>query len=176
MKLASALTAAAVAFAGSCGHAWAAEPATRLAELDAYWREASRTVREGDFAGYKATYHDDAVLVTLKDSVPIGQALARWKPGFDNTRAGAMKAGVQFRFSRRVGDDTTAHESGIFLYSETGADGKRKDSPVHFEALLIKRGGWKMVMEYQKHPATQAEWDALPELPAASRPASAPVH
>lgn len=110
---------------------------SRLAELDAFWREASRTVREGDFAGYKATYHEDAVLVSLKDS-------------------------VQFKFAKRVGDDTTAHESGIFLYSETDAAGKTKDSYVHFDALLVKRGGWKMVMEYQKNEATKAEWDALP--------------
>ena len=34
----------------------------RLNGLDAYWREAARTVREGDFEGYKATYHPDAVL------------------------------------------------------------------------------------------------------------------
>ena len=94
-------------------------------------------MREGDFAGYKATYHEDAVLVSLKDS-------------------------VQFKFAKRVGDDTTAHESGIFLYSETDAAGKTKDSYVHFDALLVKRGGWKMVMEYQKNEATKAEWDALP--------------
>ncbi|MBL8512504.1 MAG: hypothetical protein JNJ55_00815 [Betaproteobacteria bacterium] len=135
----------------------------RLAELDAFWREASRTVREGDFAGYKATYHEDAVLVSLKDSVPIGSALARWKPGFDRTKAGNMKASVRFKFAKRVGDGTTAHESGIFLYSETAADGKVKDSYVHFDALLVKRGKWKMVMEYQKNEATKAEWDALPE-------------
>jgi ketosteroid isomerase-like protein len=161
-RLASLLLATLLAF-GLSASVTAAEPPARLAELDAFWREASRTVREGDFAGYKATYHEDAVLVSLKDSVPIGNALARWKPGFDNTKAGKMKASVQFKFAKRIGDNTTAHESGIFLYSETDAAGKTKDSYVHFDALLVKRGGWKMVMEYQKNEATKAEWDALPE-------------
>jgi ketosteroid isomerase-like protein len=161
-RLASLIVAFLFAF-GLAAPLTAAEPPARLTELDAFWREASRTVREGDFAGYKATYHEDAVLVSLKDSVPIGNALARWKPGFDNTKAGKMKASVQFKFAKRIGDNTTAHESGIFLYSETDAAGKTKDSYVHFDALLVKRGGWKMVMEYQKNEATKAEWDALPE-------------
>ena len=141
--------------------AMAAEPTARLAELDAYWREASRTVRDGNFEGYKASYHDDAVLVSLKNSVPIGQALARWKAGFDDTKSGKMKASVQFRFGKRVGDDTTAHETGIFLYSSTDANGTVKPNYVHFEALLVKKGTWKMLMEFQKEIATKAEWDAL---------------
>ncbi len=162
MKSIQILLAMQLVFLSALSSAHGVEPAPpRIAELDAFWRDASRTVREGDFAGYKATYHDDAVLVSLKESFPIGQALAKWKPGFDNTKAGKMKASVQFRFGKRVGDETTAHESGIFLYSETGADGKTKDSYVHFDALLVKRGKWKMVMEYQKNPATLAEWDAL---------------
>jgi ketosteroid isomerase-like protein len=139
----------------------AADTGARVAELDAFWREASRTVREGDFDGYKATYHDDAVLVSLKSSVPIAQALARWKAGFDDAKAGKMKASVEFRFSQRVGDATTAHETGIFLYSTTDANGVVKASHVHFEALLVKKGAWKMVMEFQKNSATPAEWDAL---------------
>ena len=35
----------------------------RLAELNNFWAEVSRTVNEGDFEGYKATYHEDAVVV-----------------------------------------------------------------------------------------------------------------
>jgi hypothetical protein len=32
---------------------------------------------------------------------------------------------------------------------------------VHFEALLVKQDGeWKMVMEYQKQAASEAEWEA----------------
>jgi len=62
---------------------------------DAFWAEAANTVIEGDFEGYKETYHEE-----------------------------------------------------------------RNDSYVHFEALLIRQDGWKVMMEYQKSPATQDEWDA----------------
>ena len=32
-------------------------------ELDDFWAEVSRTVAEGDFDGYAATYHPDAVVI-----------------------------------------------------------------------------------------------------------------
>ncbi|MGD2123925.1 MAG: hypothetical protein PVJ76_19395, partial [Gemmatimonadota bacterium] len=46
---------------------WPSAPALaqdRTGELDAFWAEVSRTVAEGDFEGYAATYHEDAVLVS----------------------------------------------------------------------------------------------------------------
>ena len=44
-------------------------------ELDAYWAEVSRTVAEGDFEGYAALYHEDAVLVSSPSqaSMPISE-------------------------------------------------------------------------------------------------------
>lgn len=127
------------------------------AELDAYWAEVSRTVAEGDFDGYAATYHPDAVVIFGMASQPISAALAGWKQGFDDTRAGRMTASVHFRFSERRNDATTAHETGIFRYA--GGDGEPQY--LHFEALLVKRDGWKMLMEFQRNPASEAEWDAL---------------
>jgi len=136
----------------------------RLAELDAYWNEVSRAVREGDFEGYKATCHEQGVLVSgsKRTSYPLSKALARWKKDFTATKAGKIKAKVEFRFSQRFGDETTAHETGIFLYSFTDPKGQWKQEHVHFQALLLKgKDGWKIMMEYQKSKATQAEWDAL---------------
>ena len=45
--------------------------------LDAFWAEAANTVIEGDFKGYKETYHEDAILVSesSQTSYLIGQAL-----------------------------------------------------------------------------------------------------
>ena len=143
-----------------------AEEAARLAQLDSYWGEVSRAVRAGDFDAYAATCHPEGVLVsgTKATSTPLSQALERWKPGFEDTKSGKMKASVAFRFSQRLGDDTTAHETGIFLYSSTAADGQRKDEYIHFEGLLVKReGSWKILMEYQKSKATKEEWQALAE-------------
>lgn len=133
----------------------------RLKELDAFWSKVSRTVREGDFEGYKETCHAEGVLVTgiKKTSQPLSKALERWQQEFADTKAGKMKASVEFRFSQRLGDETTAHETGIFLYSP-GDDPARKEY-IHFEVLLVKRDGWKTLMEFQKSKATREEWEAL---------------
>lgn len=138
-------------------------PAQVTAELDAYWTELRRTVAEGDYDGYAAAYHEDAVLVSLSGgrSYPIAEALAGWKPGFDDTHAGRMTADVEFRFTRRLNDAKTAHETGIFRYVSQQPEGEPEVALVHFEALLVKRDGeWSTVMEYQKEPATEAEWEA----------------
>lgn len=140
----------------------------RLGELDAYWAEVSRAVREGDFAGYAATCHEEGVLVSgvKRTSQPLSKALARWKQEFLDTKAGKTKANVEFAFSQRFGDRCTAHETGIFLYSTADGEGKRTEEFIHFEGLLIKRRGtWQILMEYQKSKATPEEWRALKRAP-----------
>ena len=137
--------------------------AQTVAELDAYWAEVARTVGEGDFEGYAALYHEDAILVSkfTNNSYPIAGALEEWEQGFIDTRAGASRARVRFRFSQRLNDGTTAHETGIFNYRLETASGDVTDQYVHFEALLVRKDGWKMVMEYQQSAATIEEWEAL---------------
>ncbi|MBT4666154.1 MAG: hypothetical protein HOB63_06530 [Opitutae bacterium] len=132
--------------------------------MDAYWAEVSRTVREGDFEGYKATCHEKGVLVSgnKKTSYPLSKALARWKKDFTATKTGKTKAKVEFRFSQRFSDETTAHETGIFLYSFTDLEGNWKQEYVNFQALLLKgKDGWKIMMEYQQSRSTKDEWDTL---------------
>ncbi|MFD2098469.1 hypothetical protein [Flagellimonas iocasae] len=139
----------------------------RLAELNDFWAEVSRTVSEGDFEGYKATYHEDAVVVFTtgenKGSVSIAKALRNWEQDFIDTKSGKTRNSVEFRFSQRVGDETTAHETGIFAFQSNNGTGN--DNPkqfVHFNALLIKRAeAWLLVMEYQKSKATEEEWNVL---------------
>lgn len=135
----------------------------QTAELDAYWTEVSRTVREGDLKGYAVLYHDDAVLVSnfSESSVPIASALEGWKQGFMDTKAGKMAADVTFRFSQRYSDGKTAHETGIFRYVATPKGGEMSEQFIHFEGLLVKKDAWLMMMEFQKSPATKEEWDAL---------------
>lgn len=133
-------------------------------ELDAYWEELSRTVDMGDFEGYKALYHADAVMVNeiSGSTYPIGEAFAGWKAGFDDTKAGNMDAEVTFRFSNRFIDGTTAFETGIFRYVAHPEGGEPSVSLIHFDALTIKQNGsWVMMMERQISIATQQEWDAL---------------
>ena len=140
----------------------------RKSEIDkSYWSEISRTVKEGDFEGYNATCHENAVLVTTsgknKQSYPMTKALAGWKQGFLNTKQGKQMDNVQFRFSQRIGDETTAHETGIFYFTSHDGTGKLiSEGYTHLEALLVKRDGkWLCLMEYQKAKASKEEWDAL---------------
>jgi ketosteroid isomerase-like protein len=143
------------------------QESARIQELNVYWNNLSKTVSDGDFEGYADGYHKDAVIVFAsgknKTSVPIKKALAGWKQGFEDTGKGKNISSVEFRFSQRIGDATTAHETGIFLYSTSDADGKnKKDYPTHFEMLLVKKHGkWLGVMEYQRSNATIKEWRAL---------------
>ncbi len=154
--LAAALGAVALSVFATTGRAQVAD------ELDAYWAELSRTVAEGDFEGYARLYHPDAVIVLDGNAThPIAVALAGWKQGFDDTRDGRAEAGVEFRFTVRLHDATTAFESGIFRYTLSPEEGDDAVALVHFEGLLVKKDGrWLMVMERQKGPATDAEWAA----------------
>lgn len=135
--------------------------AQTTAELDAFWAEVSRTVESGDFEGYSATYHPDAIVIFGDATQPIAAALAGWEAGFDDTRTGLVEASVGFRFSERRNDATTAHETGIFRYEASSPADDGSVQYVHFEALLVKKDGWKMMMEFQRGPATEADWRAL---------------
>lgn len=136
----------------------------RLKELDQYWAEVSRTVKEGDFEGYSATIHEDGVLVmgTKNGTQPLATALKRWKTEFDQTKAGTMKASVDFRFSQRWGDATTAHEVGMFRYAQKVGDAEERVEFIHLRALLVKKAGkWLTMMENQASRGTKVEWEAL---------------
>lgn len=137
---------------------------TRRKELDAYWAEVSRAVNTGDFPAYAATCHADGILVsgTKQMSQPLSTALARWKSEFDLTREGKTKNSVAFRFHNRIGDATTAHETGIFRYSVQNPGEAEKVEFVQFEALLLKQNStWKIVMENQQRAVSEADWKAL---------------
>jgi len=144
-----------------CSTATAQESSASL-ELDLFWAEVARTVREGDFEPYRNTYHPDAILVSnlTNSSEPIAEALANWESGFTKTREGENSVSLEFRFTHRINDTSTAHEKGIFRYATTAEDGQTSVTYMHFEALLIKKDGWKTLMEYQTGLATTEEWDA----------------
>ena len=133
------------------------------AELDAFWAEASRTVREGDFDGYAALYHPDAVFVSDlgETAAPIADQLAKWKPGFEETKAGKTVADVEFRFTQRLLGPTTAHETGLFRYVSHAPGQAGEPVVVRFEALTVKgKDGWRWVMERQLAKATEQDWNA----------------
>lgn len=146
-----------------CSNGLQQESSTRLTELDAYWAEVSRCVNEGDFKGYKATCHKDGVIVSgsSNKAYPLSKALKKWEQDFTDAQSGKTQCNVEFRFSKRLGDETTAHETGMFLYTKVNPDGTRTKDYIHLEALLLKRGNWKIMMEYQKSKGTKEQWDKL---------------
>lgn len=136
----------------------------RIAELDAYWAKVSRAVNEGDFASYQETCHPEGVLVSgnKRTAQPLADALKRWKTDFESTREGKITASVEFRFSRRIGDATTAHESGIFRYESQVPGAEPKVEYVKFEGLLNKtQEAWKILMENQQSSVSELEWQRL---------------
>ncbi|NNJ27460.1 nuclear transport factor 2 family protein [Alienimonas chondri] len=136
------------------------------AELDVFWAEASRTVRDGDFDGYAALYHPDGVFVSdVRGTVaPIGEQLAKWKPGFEETKAGQTVADVEFRFTQRLHSPTTAHETGLFRYVSHAPGEVGEPAYVRFEALTVRGpDGWRWVMERQLSVTTEQAWEAAAE-------------
>ncbi len=133
-------------------------------EITAFWIEAERQVIEGDFDAYAASFHKEAILVNGigEQSYPIQTALDGWQQGFNDTKAGKMKAEVEFRFSAQIHGESSAHQTGIFRYAWQNEQEEAQEVFIHFEALLTKTDGeWKMLMEYQKSLASAEEWKAL---------------
>ena len=99
----------------------------------------------------------------IKDSTySIRNAFDTWEQGFKDTKAGIIDADLELKFSRRVYDNDTAHETGIFHYYTIKESGERTDSFIHFEALWIKKQNkWIMLMENQISRASKSEWDSF---------------
>lgn len=138
---------------------------SRLAELDSYWVALAKTAKEGDFDGMKALYHEDAVLVKTDTTIAISEAFKyRWKKEIMEVRDGIRANELEFRFTKRIGNDITAYEKGIYHYTsiETESGNVLGDAYIHFETLLIKEDDqWVALMEYQKTEATQAQWNSI---------------
>ena len=133
-------------------------------ELDSAWQKLKKTISKGDFRSFKSVYHRDAIFVNgiSKKSYPIKNAFEGWKQGFDDTKSGIISAHLDVRFSQRLYDNFSAHETGIFHYYTINKEGKQSDSYVHFESLWVKKNNkWLMIMEYQKSRTDKDEWDVL---------------
>jgi hypothetical protein len=136
-------------------------------EIDTFWADMSRAVKEGDFEGYKSNCSAKAVLVSTmtenKKTEQMQTTFKRWEKGFEETKNGKRKDEVLFRFSQRIGNENTAHEIGIFHFTSKDKHGKiLVEDFIHFESLLIKENNkWLILMEFQKSKASQKEWEAL---------------
>jgi hypothetical protein len=133
-------------------------------DTDNLYRELIRTVVESDFDGMAATYHQDAVLVTSKSTSLISSVMPRWRADGDKLKAAGGRAALAFKFAKRIVNEETAFEQGIFRYATIDAQGKETPVFYHFEDLNRKMAGtWRTMMENQLGPATEEEWINLPD-------------
>ena len=135
-----------------------------IEELDRSWILMKRSIKNGDFHKFKTMYHRDAIMVNgIKNSTySIRNAFDGWEQGFKDTQAGAIDADLELKFSRRIFDNYTAHETGIFHYYTINESGDSTDSFIHFEALWIKKQNkWFMLMENQISRTSKSEWDSF---------------
>ena len=128
------------------------------------WSVLIETVATDDIVGMGRTYFPDAVLVSPRGTSAIKATLERWGSDMVAAKARGDKATVEFRFSRRQDDSTTAFEAGIFKYTVIAKSGAATPKFYPFEQLLAKTNGkWRVLMERQFAEVTQAEWDKLPK-------------
>lgn len=138
-------------------------PAASTQEIDRdVWSVLIATVAADDIVGMGRTYLPEAVLVSPKGTSAIKTTLERWGSDMVAAKARGDKATVEFRFSRRQDDSTTAFESGIFKYTVIAKSGAANPRFYPFEQLLAKTNGkWRILMERQFAEVAQAEWDKL---------------
>jgi hypothetical protein len=142
-----------------------APPALPARDIDRdIWSVFVATVAADDIVGMGRAYFPEAVLVTPNAITPIKETLERWGRDMVAAKAKGNKATVEFRFSRRQDNATTAFEAGIFKYTVIEKSGASTPKFYPFEELLVKTNGkWQVLMERQFAEVTQAEWDKLPK-------------
>jgi hypothetical protein len=135
-----------------------------VAELDAFWAGVVKSVVEWSLPAQKATYHPDAVgMYGTADSYTTSSIWAGFaKREADTSAVEALdrRRILEFRFSSRVHDASTAHEVGLYHF---WAEGREHYYGTVDSYLVKKDGRWLILVEIQlEPPMTKADWDALP--------------
>lgn len=131
--------------------------------IDALWARVAQSVATGDPELYLSTYHPDAIFVSERRGITrtIAEDVEANRSAWNDTREGRARRSVEFRFTQRLHGENSAHETGIFRYASTEADGSTRVVLIHFEAALVKKDGvWLQLLELQTSDATEAEWEA----------------
>jgi len=143
-----------------------AEPiSTGKYATDKLYRDLIKSVELADFDLMASTYHPDAVLVSPKKTSAIATALKRWRKDGVKLKIEGGRATLAFKFKKRIINDETAFETGIYRYSTIDNLGNEKVYFAHFEDLNIKKNNqWFTLMENQTAKATKEEWENLTSL------------
>lgn len=129
---------------------------------DDLFRTVIKSVIDNDFALMATTYHPDAVLVSPKKTTPITAALKRWQIEGNKLHAQGGRATLNFRFKKRIVNESTAFDVGIYRYSMIDKSGKEKVYYSQVSYLHVKKDNkWLTMMEHQTANATEEQWLAL---------------
>jgi ketosteroid isomerase-like protein len=122
------------------------------------------TVATDDIAGMGALYFPNAVLVSPAGTAPIKATLERWGRDMAAAKAKGNRATVEFRFTQRINNATTAFDAGLFKYTVIEKSGATSSKHYPFEMLLAKTDGkWLILMERQFAEVSREAWDKLPK-------------
>ena len=142
--------------------ATAVAPSSRDIDTDV-WSVFVATVAADDIVRMGEAYFPNAVLVGPRGTKPIKEALEGWGRDMVAAKAKGNRATVEFRFTRRQDDATTAFETGMFKYTVIEKSGASSAKFYPFEQLLAKTNGkWRVLMERQFAEVTQDAWDKVP--------------
>lgn len=141
-----------------------AQTESTVAELDAFWAGVVKSVVEWSLPAQKATYHPDAVgaygTAASYTTSSIWAGFAKREADTSAVEARDRRRILEFRFSSRVHDTSTAREVGLYHFWAEGGE--------HYygtvDSYLVKKDGrWLILVEIQlEPPVTKADWDALP--------------
>lgn len=130
------------------------------------WMPIVESVKTDDIKLMGSTYAEHAVLVSPRATRSIADALTGWGRDMVTNKAKGTRATVEFRFSMRQDNETTAFETGMFRYTTIDKAGVASPGIYPFEELLAKIDGkWRVLMERQFAATTEAEWNKLPVWP-----------
>jgi hypothetical protein len=153
----------AVGLCGASAQAQSAGSSSHEIDTD-IWSVFVATVAADDIVGMGSAYFPNAVLVRPRGTDPIKETLDRWGRDMIAAKAKGNRATVEFRFSQRQDDATTAFEAGIFKYTVIEKTGASSSKFYPFEELLAKiNGKWRVLMERQFAEVTEEEWNKLPK-------------
>jgi hypothetical protein len=140
-----------------------APAAASTPELDReIWSVLVATVADDDITGMGAVYFPNAVLVSPTGTTAIKDTLERWGRDMAAAKAKGNRATVEFRFTQRLDNATTAFDAGLFKYTVIEKSGASSSKYYPFEILLAKTSGkWLILMERQFAEVPQAAWDKL---------------
>lgn len=131
-------------------------------ELEEYWTMVERTVVEGDHAGMVASYHPEAVTVSVSATSAsvskVMDGMIEDKAKDELIRTGVITRMIEFDVTKKIHGETAAMESGWFHYWYQEPGSEMSHTYGTMEAYFVKLDTWVIVAERINWSKTEQEW------------------